>query len=54
MLLRKGDKEKIIAEKKLDTIENPDNNHTIGDQGGSGTNYSLEKLLGCNVLMIFQ
>ena len=36
-LLRKGNKEKTIAEKKLDTIENPHNNHTIGDQGGSWT-----------------
>ena len=26
-----------ISEKKLDTIENPHNNHTIGDQGGSWT-----------------
>ena len=26
-----------MSEKKLDTIENPYNNHTIGDQGGSWT-----------------
>ena len=42
-----------ISEKKLDTIENPHNNHTIGDQGGPWTNYSLEKLSGCNVLIRF-
>ena len=28
---------KTTAEKKLDTIENPHNNHTIGDLGGSWT-----------------
>ena len=50
--VKKKDKEKYIAEKKLGTIENPRNSHTIGDQRGSWTT-PLKKLSGCNVLMGF-
>ena len=35
LLIKK--RKKITAEKSLDTIENPHNNHTIGDLGGSWT-----------------
>ena len=38
--------------KQLDTIGNPQNKHTIEDQGGSWAT-PLEKLFGCNVLMVF-
>ena len=46
---RKGKDKKHVkmftSEKELDTIEDPQNNHTIGDQGGSWTT-SLKKCLG--------
>ena len=35
------------VETKLDTIEDHHNKHTIGDQGCSWTNYSLDNLFGC-------
>ena len=36
---------KTLQEKKLDTIENPQNNHTIADQDGSWTT-PLKNCLG--------
>ena len=37
-----------FLKKKLDTIEDPQNNHTIGEQVCSW-DYHLEKMFGCNV-----
>ena len=41
----KGLWKKIIPKKKLDTIEDPQNNHTTGDQGCSWTT-PLKNCLG--------